>query len=206
MYFVIDENNNKIPAYSAEEVLAVLNKAIADGSLANIVADAAFISRVKCCVSGYTHLFAFVTQAKYNELKENNQLVNNCYYFITDDTAADEINNRLEQIIESLNEITPMVDKMPKRVYEYTGTWFGGAGVSQVDVSSRGEKQKGFYKVTFKLQGNFYALDLPALNGSYNIVNYGGETIGMLQLSGNKISVDTAKTYGIFAVDYYEAV
>ena len=81
-YFVLDENNNRVEAYSKEEVLSVLAQAIANGSLSGITADAGFVSKIKCCVDGGTFKIAFITQAKYNELVASNQLVSNCFYYI----------------------------------------------------------------------------------------------------------------------------
>ena len=98
MHFVLDDNNNKVEAYDKEEVLALLNQAIKDGSLANLVADAAFISKLKCCVGGSTHKIAFVTQAEYNRLYANGQILANCLYLIKDDTTADDINKHIERI------------------------------------------------------------------------------------------------------------
>ena len=73
-FYVLDENNNKVPAYDKEGVLALLAQAIEDGSLDSIVADSAFITKLKCCVGGGTYNIAFIDQAKYNELQTNNQL------------------------------------------------------------------------------------------------------------------------------------
>lgn len=97
MNYVLDDYNNKVDGYSKEEVLAVLEKAIADGSLEGITADSGFITKLKCCVGGDIHKVAFIPQAKYNELKANGQLINGCYYFITDETSVDDITKLLTQ-------------------------------------------------------------------------------------------------------------
>lgn len=98
MFFVIDENNNKIEAYDKEGVLAVLAQAIKDGSLSGITADSAFINKIKCCVTGQTNRIAFVTQAKYNELETNGQTESGVYYYITDDDTLEGINEKLGEI------------------------------------------------------------------------------------------------------------
>lgn len=103
-FYVLDENNNKVEAYDKEGVLALLNQAIADGSLENIVADAAFVTKLKCCVDGGTFQIAFITQAKYNELATNKTLLENTYYFIVDDTTADGINEQLENILKAFED------------------------------------------------------------------------------------------------------
>ena len=104
-YFVLDENNNKIEAYSKEEVLSVLAQAIADGSLSSITADAGFISKLKSYVDGGTFKIAFITQAKYNELVASNQLVSNCFYYITDDSTCEDIEASIETINNTLKSL-----------------------------------------------------------------------------------------------------
>lgn len=110
MNYVIDDNNNKQEAFSKEEVLAVLNQAIKDGTLNNIVADAAFVSKLKCCVSGMTNKVAFVTQAKYNEIAAAGQIVENCLYYITDDTTLDNIDVILQDLSERINNLGKQVE------------------------------------------------------------------------------------------------
>lgn len=103
--YVLDENNNRHESLDKEGILSVLAQAIEDGTLENIVADAAFISKLKCCVSGGTYSVAFVKQATYNELERTNKLVYNCYYFIIDDDTADNLDEQLKQTLDSINNI-----------------------------------------------------------------------------------------------------
>lgn len=105
MFYVLDENNNKVEAFDKQGVLALLEQAIADGTLENIVADSAFINKIKCCVGGSINYIAFITQATYNELAANDQLKENTYYFITDDTTAANIDGILDQLSESVNDL-----------------------------------------------------------------------------------------------------
>ena len=105
MFYVLDENNNRIEAYSKEEVLAMLNKAIADGSLEGITADAAFISKIKCCVTGGTNNVAFITSAKYNELEAAGTLKEDTAYFITDDTTLDGLDEQLKALNRSITQL-----------------------------------------------------------------------------------------------------
>jgi hypothetical protein len=100
MFFVLDENHNLIEAFDKEGVLSVLEQAIKDGSLSGIVADSAFVTKLKCCVSGQTNRIAFVTQAKYNELEAKGQTENGVYYYITDDDTLDGIDNRFKELDE----------------------------------------------------------------------------------------------------------
>lgn len=101
--YVLDDNNNKIEALDKEGVLAAIEEAIRNGSLAGLVADAGFISKLKCCVSGDTNKMGFITQAKYNELVANNLVDTNTLYFIYDDKTAENIDTQLVEINKYIN-------------------------------------------------------------------------------------------------------
>lgn len=111
-FYVLDENNNKVEAYDKQGVLAVLAQAIADGSLENIVADSAFINKLKCCVGGDTFKVAFITQANYNELVANDLIQKNTYYYITDDTTAEDIAEQLKTLTDAVNGLNNRVKKV----------------------------------------------------------------------------------------------
>jgi len=81
--YVLDDNNNKIEVTT--EVLTAL------------------VEQIKCCVSGTPFKLAFVTQAKYNELKATGQETINTLYFITDDSTAEDIDEQLEKLKDILN-------------------------------------------------------------------------------------------------------
>lgn len=136
-YYVLDENNNKHEALDKEGVLALLRQAIENGDLTNVDADSAFVSKFKCCVSGTTNYIAFTSQATYNALKAADQLTPNCYYFIIDDTSADDINNKLEEIEKRLSEL------------EFVGL---GATISK-DGTYATIKVAGLYAVTAASKG-----------------------------------------------------
>lgn len=105
-FWVLDDNNNKVEAFDKEGVLALLEQAIEEGTLANILADSGFISKIKCCVSGTTNKIAFVSQAKYNELKNAELLQPNAWYFITDDETAETINETLETALNNIDSLS----------------------------------------------------------------------------------------------------
>lgn len=104
-FYVLDENNNKIPALDQEGVLNAIETAIKDGSLANLVANEAFVTKLKCCVTGGTNQVAFVTQQKYNELKAANQLKENTLYHITDDPTAEELDAILQALSDTVTHL-----------------------------------------------------------------------------------------------------
>ena len=111
-FYVVDENNNRVEGASYEEIVALLNKAINDGTLENIVKDSAFVSKLKCCVSGQTNSIAFVTQAKYNELAANDEIIPNCYYYVIDDTTCEDIDKALVDLNKTVSTLEQKVKKI----------------------------------------------------------------------------------------------
>lgn len=101
-FYVLDDNNNKVEALDKEGVLNAIETAIRDGSLEGLVANAGFISKLKCCVSGATNKMGFITQAQYNNLKARNLLEKNTLYIITDDSTAENLEEQLKYLIENV--------------------------------------------------------------------------------------------------------
>ena len=138
MFYCLDENKNLVEAFDKQGVLNAIETAIKDGSLANLVADAAFIDKLRCCVTGGTNRVAFVTQAKYNELVATNGIVENCLYFITDDTSVDDLNEILESINQDLEELYTKLTGAIRLKELWTGS------VMIYKSTSSGAKEKTF--------------------------------------------------------------
>ena len=113
MYYVLDEHGNRKEAYTKEEFLSFMQQAIANGDLAGIDADSAFVSKLKCCVGGGTFQIAFATQELYNELKEQNKLITNTLYFITDDTTAESLEAIVEEVIKGIEGLDKTLGELP---------------------------------------------------------------------------------------------
>lgn len=94
-YYLLDENKNLIEGFDKEGFLALLEQAIEQGTLENIDEDSAVASKIRSVLNGTTHHIEFITQAQYNQLVADEELVANTWYFITDDTSYDEL---LEQV------------------------------------------------------------------------------------------------------------
>lgn len=114
MFFCLDENKNLVEALDKQGVLNALETAIRDGSLKNLVADSAFVNKLKCCVGGDTFQVAFIPQAKFNELAAVNQLKSNCLYFITDETTVDDLDETIANLNQELSDIKDGKTIVPK--------------------------------------------------------------------------------------------
>lgn len=141
-FYVLDENNNKVEAYDKEGVLAVLEQAIENGSLEQITANSAFVTKLKCCVGGGTYKMAFITQEKYNELKTNSQLSSDTIYWITDDTTCEEINKALTSINNNITSINNRLDALG-----FKSGVFVVSGVSAELISTNTLKKQGKYVI-----------------------------------------------------------
>lgn len=138
-FYVLDDNNNKIEALDKEGILNAIEVAIQDGSLANLVADAGFISKLKCCVSGVTNKMGFISQAKYNELVANDLVQPNTLYFIYDDNTAENIDLQLSYLNSTLSNIVTGVAKVPKAITADDALSIGGVPVGFFLVSENGQ-------------------------------------------------------------------
>lgn len=96
-YYVRDNNNNLIEGLSKEEIYALLDEAIRTGQLPSVDDETAFVTKLKCSVTGVASSVAFITEAKYNELRTGGLLKANTLYFITDDTTEDTLENAIAQ-------------------------------------------------------------------------------------------------------------
>ena len=96
-YYVRDNNNNLIEGLSKEEIYALLDEAIRTGQLPSVDDETAFVTKLKCSVTGIASSVAFITEAKYNELRTGGLLKPNTLYFITDDTTEDTLENSIAQ-------------------------------------------------------------------------------------------------------------
>jgi len=96
-YYLLDENKNLVEGFDKEGFLALLQQAIDNGDLEHIDPESAVASKIRSILNGTTHNIEFVTQAQYNQLEAQGELVENTYYFITDDTTAEDIEEHIDQ-------------------------------------------------------------------------------------------------------------
>lgn len=122
-YYVRDNNNNLIEGLSKEEIYALLDEAIRTGQLPSVDDETAFVTKLKCSVTGVASSVAFITEAKYNELRTGGLLKANTLYFITDDTTEDTLENAIAQAKqEAVNEAKVGMATLPE-AYQNTNNY-----------------------------------------------------------------------------------
>ena len=122
-YYVRDNNNNLIEGLSKEEIYALLDEAIRTGKLPLVDDETAFVTKLKCSVTGVASSVAFITEAKYNELRTGGLLKPNTLYFITDDTTEDTLENAIAQAKqEAVNEAKVGMATLPE-AYQNTNNF-----------------------------------------------------------------------------------
>ena len=104
-YYLLDENKNLIEGFDKEGFLGLLEQAIEQGTLENIDEDSAVASKLRSALNGSTHHIEFLTQAQYNQLVADEELVANTYYFITDDTTLEGLEEQINEIIEVMESL-----------------------------------------------------------------------------------------------------
>lgn len=117
-YYLLDENKNLVEGFDKEGFLALLEQAIEEGSLENIDENSAVASKIRSILNGTTHNIEFVTQAQYNQLVSDEELVPNTYYFITDDTTAEGLENALNNLGDRLTSDEERLTNAEQRLEE----------------------------------------------------------------------------------------
>jgi len=103
-HYIHDEKNNRIEGMSKEEIYALIDEVIASGELPTD-AQTAFVTALKSIVDGNAYKIGFCTQAEYNQLVAQGELVANALYIITDDETEQDINQRLTDIEDAIEII-----------------------------------------------------------------------------------------------------
>lgn len=92
-YYVFCEDNCKFPAMTKEQTLTAIEQAVSSGEIKDV--DTGFVTKLKE-LNGNRALTVWVgTTAEYNALSET---IENCLYLLTDDTMADDIDERLKAL------------------------------------------------------------------------------------------------------------
>ena len=129
-YYLLDENKNLVEGFDKEGFLGILEQAIENGDLEDIDEDSAVASKLRSTLNGSTHHIEFVTQAQYNQLVADEELVANTYYFITDDTTEEDIEEHLSTIdteLEGQAEGISDLETLTEQLNNYNdGTMYQG--------------------------------------------------------------------------------
>lgn len=158
-YYLLDENKNLVEGFDKEGFLALLEQAIEQGSLENIDENSAVASKLRSVLNGTTHHIEFVTQAQYNQLVADEELVVNTWYFIIDDTSYDDL-------ITSFNNYVAQFEALSDEVAELREVVERGTKLAITDFS-------------FSMSGLAY------WNASYNTTNASTTLLSLIANAGN---------------------
>lgn len=85
-YYLLDENKNLVEVVNIEDNLFRTR-----------------LEKLHSDINNSDHSIEFVTQAQFNQLEAQGELVANTYYFITDDTSEEDLENSITQLDERLS-------------------------------------------------------------------------------------------------------
>lgn len=108
--YVHDDLNNRIESMSKEEIYALIDAVIESGELPTELQEA-FVTAFKSIVDGKAYKMAFCTQAEYNELEAQGELVADALYIITDDSSYDDL---VELINNAITGFQATIDALPR--------------------------------------------------------------------------------------------
>ena len=123
-YYLIDENKNLVEVENMDENLYTT-----------------IVEQLHSQLNGTTHHIEFVTQAQYNQLVADEELVANTMYFITDDTSYEDLEEAIEDIVDGTT-IVGSATNAEKTSFTNAG-WSSiqlqGSGTTFTDVFSKGK-------------------------------------------------------------------
>lgn len=112
-YYVICQNNCKFESMTKEQILAAITQAVETGEIHDV--DAGFVTKIKEQNSGKSVTFWVGTTAEYNAIE---QKAVNCFYIVTDDTTADDIKEKINELTEKVEAAEAMINApMSKKLY-----------------------------------------------------------------------------------------
>lgn len=115
-YFVLCADNCKFESMTKEQILTAILQAISTGEIKDV--DTGFVTTVKEQNSGAGLSFWVGTQAQYNAIETK---IANCFYIITDDTTAEELNKKIVETDKRLEalEIDYIVEQGVNGIWNY---------------------------------------------------------------------------------------
>lgn len=126
-HIIDDADKNKYEAYTKQEVLNVIQEAISSGELPEEING--LVLTFKNPVDNQGYKIAFCTQAQYNTMVSQGTLETNCYYYITDDTTLDTLDDMQDDITDLDSRVTSI------EAYHMNSTLTASATTSSTDCT-----------------------------------------------------------------------
>lgn len=113
-HIIDDADKNKYEAYTKQETLAAIQEAISSGELPEEINGLVLTFKNPIDNKGYK--IAFCTQAKYNELEQEEELEADCLYIITDDESFDDLAEALQNTMNAVSDLSDFVTALQTRI------------------------------------------------------------------------------------------
>jgi len=139
-YYVLCSNNCKFESMTKEQILTAIEQAVNTGEIENV--DTGFITTIKESNRGKGLTFWIGKQAEYNAIKVKKE---NCFYIITDDTSAEDIENAIHEMKNEIEQATQFSNKLFKSLWADSE---GAANGSDIIVSNAANYT--MFKIHFK--------------------------------------------------------
>lgn len=110
-YYVLCAANCKFEGMTKEQILTAITQAVETGEIIDV--DTGFVTKIKEQNHNSSLSFWLGTSAEYNALAEKAE---DCFYIITDDTAAADFGRALEEVRETAANITAASSALQKDI------------------------------------------------------------------------------------------
>lgn len=159
VFNVFSNDDCKYPAMTKEEVLAAIAEATGN-TLTDV--DSAFITKIREYNRNGNLTFWVGTQAEYNALAKEEQIVSGRFYIITDDTFGEDVDAAISQLS---NDITALSETVEKLNYKSNG-WVNFKDKDNVSIGTfYTVGYTAFFNLNYKVygdgEGGNKTIDLP---------------------------------------------
>ena len=113
MFYVLCDKNCKYESMTKEQILTAIEQAVNDGKITNV--DTGFVTSLKEKNANKALTFWVGTTAEYNAILTK---VENCFYILTDDTMAEDINREFVMLKAEQETIVQQVDTAIKNMQQ----------------------------------------------------------------------------------------
>lgn len=145
-YYVFCDDNCRFEGMNKEQILTAISEAVTSGEIKDI--DSGFVTTLKEQNSGKGLQMWVGTQAEYNALQE---IVDNCFYIISDDTTEEDIQYTLDEMKREVERVTETSDVSHCIV------------ISEVMLAKELQIEKALY-----IQGNTVQINIDIVGGMFD--------------------------------------
>lgn len=173
-YFVICDDWCKFEGMTKEQILTAIIQAANDGEIKDV--DSGFVTKLKEQNRNVGLSFWVGTQAEYNALTTED---NNCFYIITDDNTAEDMNAAIAELREQLENISTPLSNATEKINGIDTVLYTGDRIPYGDVSEKNIVLSTLHKYSIVKVGTVKGYVVCNVNWTENAIAVTGAGTGI---------------------------